>query len=96
MRKFKALVVTFACAAALSVSAGALTLGSAQNSNQNSAHCCEDANCCKADMSCCKAKKKKKNAHACCKGMDNKESCCCGTGECPMPNKAKPTNTNTK
>jgi len=94
MKKFKALVVTLACAAALSISAGALTLGSPQNSNQ-AAGCCEDANCCKAGMSCCKAKRKGKNAHHCCKGMDKKASCCCGTGECPMPNKAKPSNANT-
>jgi hypothetical protein len=26
--------------------------------------------------------------------MDNKEACCCGAGECPMPNK-KTSNTNT-
>jgi hypothetical protein len=43
--------------------------------------------CCKADMSCCKKKRRGKNAHACCKGMDKKEACCCGKGTCPMPNK---------
>ena len=96
MKKFKALVITLACAAALSISAAALTIGSPQNSNQGTGTCCEDSNCCKADMSCCKARtKKKKNAHACCKGMDKKESCCCGkAGECPMPNKAAPKNQN--
>jgi hypothetical protein len=26
--------------------------------------------------------------------MDNREACCCGAGECPMPNK-KTSNTNT-
>ena len=94
MKRFKALVITLACAAALSISAGALTLGASQD-NQNAASCCDMKDCCKADMSCCKKKRKGKNAHACCKGMDKKESCCCGSGECPMPNKAKPKNTNT-
>jgi hypothetical protein len=93
MRKVKVLLMTFACATALAVSAGALTLNP-QNTNQNSASCCDMKDCCKADMSCCKKKKKGKNAHACCKGMDNKEACCCGSGECPMPNK-KAGNANT-
>ena len=89
MKKFKALVVAFACAAALSVSAAALTFGSTQQNNQNTQACCDKDNCCKdADMSCCKGKDKDgKNAHACCKGMDKKDSCCCKGDSCPMPNK---------
>ena len=95
MKKFKALVIALACGAALTVSAAAFTLDSPQNSNSSSASCCDMKDCCKADMSCCKKKRKGKNAHACCKGMDKKESCCCGSGECPMPNKKKTTNANT-
>jgi hypothetical protein len=76
-----------ACAAALCLAAAALTLGSAQQNNQNAEACCDIANCCKdGAMSCCKAKKKGKNAHACCKGTDNK-SCCCKGDSCPMPEK---------
>jgi len=90
MKKFKALVIALACGAALSVSAAAFTLGSPQNDNK-SASCCDMKDCCKADMSCCKKKRRGKNAHACCKGMDKKEACCCGKGTCPMPNKKKTT-----
>ena len=86
MKRFKALVIALACGAALSVSAAAFTLDSPQNNNKSAA-CCDMKDCCKADMSCCKKKRKGKNAHACCKGMDNKESCCCAKGTCPMPNK---------
>lgn len=94
MKQMKALVITLVCAAALSISAAAVTLGSTQDNKQNPAACCDMAHCCKGEMSCCKAKKEGKNAHSCCKDMDNKEACCCGAGECPMPNK-KTSNTNT-
>ena len=95
MKKIKALAIALACGAALSISAAALTL-SPQNSNQNSAACCDMANCCKdGAMSCCKKKRKGKNAHACCKGKDGAASCCCKGDSCPMPNrKAGNTNTN--
>jgi hypothetical protein len=95
MKRIKVLLVGLACCGALAVSATALTL-TPQNSNQNSAACCDMANCCKdAAMSCCKKKKNGKNAHACCKGKDGAgESCCCKGDSCPMPNK-KTSNTNT-
>jgi hypothetical protein len=95
MNKFKALVITLACAAALSLSAAALTFGSSQQNNQNADACCDMAGCCKdGAMSCCKAKTKKgKNAHACCKGTANNSSCCCKGDSCPMPEK-KQGNTN--
>ena len=88
MKKIKAFVIALACGAALSVSAAAITLNP-QNSNQNSAACCDMENCCKdAAMSCCKAKTKRgKNAHACCKDKDTAASCCCKGDSCPMPNK---------
>ena len=89
MRKIQALVITLAMGATLAVSAAALTLNSTHN-NQNSEACCDMKDCCKADMSCCKAKKKGKNAHACCAGKDGAASCCCKGDSCPMPNK-KPT-----
>ena len=94
MRKVKVLLLTFACATALTVSAGALTLN-AQNSNQSSGACCDMENCCKSGaMSCCKKKTKRgKNAHACCK-ENNGASCCCKGDSCTMPNK-KPSNANT-
>jgi gas vesicle protein len=96
MKRIKALLVGLACCGALTVSAAALTFAP-QNSNQNSAACCDMENCCKdAAMSCCKKKSKNgKNAHACCKGKDGAgESCCCKGDSCPMPNK-KASNTNT-
>ena len=94
MTRFKAILISFAAVAALTVSAAALTL-TPQNSNQNASACCDMANCCKdAAMSCCKKKRKGKNAHACCKGKTGAESCCCKGDSCPMPNK-KATNTNT-
>lgn len=85
--------MSLACAAVLAVSAAGLTLNTPQNTNDA---CCDMAGCCKdAAMSCCKAKTKGgKNAHACCKGNDNKASCCCKGDACPMPNK-KAGNTNT-
>lgn len=94
MKRIKVLVVALACGAALSISAAALTL-SPQNSNQNSAACCDSANCCKdGTMSCCKKKRKGKNAHACCKGKNGAE-CCCKGDSCPMPSRtAGKTNTN--
>ena len=96
MRKVKVLLMSLACAGALAISAGALTLNPPQNSNQNAEACCDAAGCCKdmATMSCCKKKKHGKNAHACCKGMDNKAACCCKGDSCPMPNK-KTGNSNT-
>lgn len=89
MRKVKVLLMSLACAGALAISAAALTLNPPQNTNQNTEACCDAAGCCTdmKDMSCCKAKKKGKNAHACCKGMDNKAACCCKGDSCPMPNK---------
>ena len=71
MRKFRVLLMSLACAAALAVSAAALN--TPKNTNQNDA-CCDVKDCCKAgdkDMSCCKKTKHGKNAHACCKGKDN-------------------------
>ena len=88
MRKIQALVITLAMGGSLAVSAAALTLGSAQNSNQAES-CCDMKDCCKADMSCCKKKRKGKNANACCKGKDNAVACCCAGDSCPMPNKKK-------
>jgi len=96
MRKVKVLLMSFACAAALTVSAAALTFNAPQNTNQNSEACCDMENCCKAgdkEMSCCKKKKKGKNAHACCAGKEGAAGCCCKGDSCPMPNK-KPGNTN--
>lgn len=87
MRKIKILLMSLACASALAISAAGLTLNSPDNTNDA---CCDMKGCCKdAAMSCCKAKSKRtgKNAHACCKGKDNKESCCCKGDACPMPNK---------
>ena len=89
MRKVKVLLMSFACAAVLSVSAAALTLNPPQNNNRNADACCDMAGCCKAgnkDMSCCKANKNGKNNHACCKDK-NGASCCCKGDSCPMPNK---------
>jgi hypothetical protein len=95
MKKFKVLLMSFACAGALAISAAGITLSHPQNSNQTSDACCDMANCCKdAAMSCCKKKRKGKNAHACCKGMDKKAACCCKGDACPMPNKARNTNGN--
>ena len=95
MRKFKTLVVALACSAVLTVSAAGLALTAQQNTNQNTESCCDMKDCCKdAAMSCCKKKSKGKNAHACCKGNDNAESCCCKGDSCPMPNK-KAGNSNT-
>lgn len=96
MRKVKVLLMSLACAGALAVSAGALTLNPPQNTNQNSEACCDMENCCKGGaMSCCKRKTRRgKNAHACCKGKKGPASCCCKGDSCPMPNK-KPANSNT-
>lgn len=94
MRKFKVLLMSLACAAALAISAAGLTLNSTQNTNQTAEACCDMQGCCKdAKMSCCKKKRKGKNAHACCKGKDTAASCCCKGDACPMPNK-KPANAN--
>ena len=89
MRKVKVLLMSLACAGALAVSAAALNLNPPQNTNQSADACCDMAGCCKdAAMSCCKKKTRRgKNAHACCKGMDNKAACCCKGDSCPMPNK---------
>jgi hypothetical protein len=89
MRKVKVLLMSFACAAALTVSTAALTLNTPQNTNQSAEACCDIKDCCKAgdkNMSCCKKKKKGKNAHACCKSQ-NGAACCCKGDSCPMPNK---------
>ena len=95
MNKFKSLIVGLACCAALTISAAGFAL-SPQNSNQAPENCCDMQGCCKdpAAMTCCKKKSKGKNAHACCKGKDNAAACCCKGDSCPMPNKAKNTNTN--
>ena len=97
MRKVKVLLMSLVCAAALSVSAAALTLNSPQdNNNKSTDACCDMAGCCKdgnKDMSCCKANKNGKNNHACCKDK-NGASCCCKGDSCPMPNK-KTGNSNT-
>ena len=93
MRKIKVLLLSLACGAALAISAAGLTLNSTPNTNDA---CCDMQGCCKdSAMSCCKKKSKRgKNAHSCCKGKDNKASCCCKGDACPMPNKAKPANSN--
>ena len=88
MRKFKVLLMSLACAAALAVSAAALTLNTPKNTNQNDA-CCDVKDCCKAgdkDMACCKKTKHGKNAHACCSGKGGAAACCCKGDSCPMPN----------
>ena len=91
MRKIQALAITLAMGATLAVSAAALSLTGAQNSNQTAEACCDMQGCCKdAAMSCCKKKKKGKNAHSCCAGKDGAAGCCCKGDSCPMPNK-KPT-----
>jgi hypothetical protein len=89
MRKIKILLMSLACAAALAISAAGLTLNPPQNTNQSADACCDMAGCCTdmKGMSCCKKKRRGKNAHSCCKGMDKKESCCCKGDSCPMPNK---------
>ena len=95
MRKIKVLLMSLACAAMLAISAAGLTLNGPQNTNQTADACCDMKGCCKdAAMSCCKKKRKGKNAHSCCKGKDKKASCCCKGDACPMPNKAKPANSN--
>jgi hypothetical protein len=87
MRKIQALFMTLAMGATLTVSAAGFAVN-AQNSNQAADACCDMQGCCKdAAMSCCKKKRRGKNAHACCKGMDKKASCCCKGDACPMPNK---------
>ena len=88
MRKVKVLLMSFACVAALAVSAAALS-ATPQDSSQNPDACCDMKDCCKGedkDMSCCKARKNGKNNHACCKDH-NGASCCCKGDSCPMPNK---------
>ena len=88
IRKIKVLLMSFACVAALAVSAAALTV-TPQNSNQNTDACCDMKGCCKGgdkDMACCNAKKGSKNNHACCKDH-NGASCCCQGDSCPMPSK---------
>jgi hypothetical protein len=89
MRKIKVLLMSLACAAALTVSAAGLTLNPPQNSNQNSEACCDMQGCCTdmKTMSCCKKKKHGKNAHSCCAGKDGAAGCCCKGDACPMPNK---------
>ncbi len=88
MRKVKVLLMSFACAGALAISAAALTLNPPQNTNQNAEACCDMKDCCKdGAMSCCKQKTKRgKNAHACCSGKGD-AACCCKGDSCPMPNK---------
>jgi hypothetical protein len=89
MKKFKVLLMSLACTAALAVSTAAMTLNTPQNTTQSDA-CCDVKDCCKAgdkDMSCCKKTKHHKNAHACCSGKDGAASCCCKGDSCPMPNK---------
>ena len=99
MKKIKVLLMSLACGAALAISAAGLTLNPPQNTNQSADACCDMAGCCKdAAMSCCKKKtrrgKRWKNAHSCCKGMDNKAACCCKGDACPMPNKKVTAKTN--
>jgi hypothetical protein len=87
MRKFKVLLMSLACAAALAASAAALTLNTPKNQNDA---CCDLKDCCKdgdKDMSCCKKTKHGKNAHACCSGKGGAAACCCKGDSCPMPNK---------
>ena len=94
MRKVKVLLMSFACAGALAISAAALTLNPPQNTNQNAEACCDMKDCCKdGAMSCCKKKKHGKNAHACCSGKGGAAACCCKGDSCPMPNK-KTSNSN--
>lgn len=88
MRKVKVLLMSFACAGALAISAAALTLNPPQNTNQSADACCDMKDCCKdGAMSCCKKKKHGKNAHACCSGKGGAAACCCKGDSCPMPNK---------
>lgn len=97
MRKIKVLLMSLACCGALAISAAGLTLNPPQNTNQTADACCDMAGCCKdAAMSCCKARSRRtrRNAHSCCKGKDNKASCCCKGDSCPMPNKKKAANSN--
>ena len=94
MRKIQALVITLAMGATLAVSAAALTLNRAQNTNQNSEACCDMNYCCKdKDVSCCKKKKHGKNAHSCCTGKDG-APCCCKGDSCLMPDKKQTGNSN--
>lgn len=96
MRRIKALVIAIVCGTSLAVSAGALTLGSPQNSNSSQSEaCCNKEGCCEPGaMNCCKKKTRRgKNAHSCCKA-GNGAKCCCSAESCTMPNKPANKNTN--
>lgn len=91
MKKVQALMLSVTCGVMLTAFSATAFAKKPQGSTSS---CCEMTNCCNATMSCCKKKRRGKNAHACCKGKDNAESCCCGSGSCPMPNKKTTPTTN--